>query len=105
MRELGEVAHTVPLVYQPTELPGRTMKRLEGALLPVHPYTHTLPPCTHSQWVVGPGSPPRGRAVGAGGALDPGRPTPRQEAPTPGRPRAAPTARKASSQERALWGW
>ena len=23
----------------------------------------------------------------------------------PGRPRAAPTARKASSQERALWGW
>ena len=130
---------------------------------------------THSQWVVGPGSPPRKRAVGDGTAPDPGRPTPRQEAPhprapscrphsaqsqlegaravglvtgphargpphpqpvgsgpqqpaqragsrgwesarhrtphtqaggaPPGRPRAAPTARKASSKERALWGW
>ena len=124
----------------------------------------------HSQWVVGPGSPPRGRAVGGGRAPDPGRPTPRQQAPPPGtlmpppqhararavglvtapharspphphpvgsgprqpaqragsrgwesarartphtqaggappgRPQAAPTARKASSQERALWGW
>ena len=63
------------------------------------------PPRTYSQWVVGPGSPPRGRAVGGGRAPDPGRPTPRQEAPPPGRPRAAPTARKASSKERALWGW
>ena len=131
---------------------------------------HARTPRTHSQWVVGPGSPPRGRAVGDGRAPDPGRPTPRQEAPPPGtlkpppqhararavglvtgphartpphpqpvgsgprqpaqragsrgwesarprtphtqaggappgRPRAAPTARKASSQERALWGW
>ena len=42
------------------------------------------PPRTHSQWVVGPGSPPRGRAVGGARAPDPGRPTPRQEAPPPG---------------------
>ena len=63
------------------------------------------PPRTHSQCVVCPGSPPRGRAVGDGRAPDPGHPTPRQEAPPPGRPRAAPTARKASPQERALWGW
>ena len=41
-------------------------------------------PRTHSQWVVGPGSPRRGRAVGGGRAPDPGRPTPRQEAPPPG---------------------
>ena len=38
-------------------------------------------------------------------SADPGRPTPRQEAPPPGHPRAAPKARKAGSQERALWGW
>ena len=132
------------------------------------------PPRTRSQWVVGPGSPPSGWAVGGGRAPDPGRPTPRQEAPPrapscqppsaqsqlararavgfltgpharnpphpppvgsgprqpaqragsrgwesapprtphtqaegppPGRPRAAPPARKASSQEPALWGW
>ena len=41
-------------------------------------------PRTHSQWVVGPGSPPRGRAVGGGRAPDPGCSTPRQEAPPPG---------------------
>ena len=135
---------------------------------------HARSPRTRSQWVVGPGSPPRGRAVGAGRAPDPRRPKPRQEMPprapscrphsaqsqlararavglvtgphartpphpqpvgsgprqpaqragsrgwesarprTPhtqargaprGHPHAAPTARKASSQERALWGW
>ena len=43
--------------------------------------------------VVGPGSPPRGRAVGGGRAPDPGRPTPRQEAP----PRA-PSCRPHSAQ-------
>ena len=57
------------------------------------------PPRTHSQWVVGPGSPLRGRAVGGGRAHDPRRPTPRQEAP----PRA-PSCRPHSTQESALWG-
>ena len=33
---------------------------------------------------------------------DPGQPSQTHEAPSSGRPRAAPTARKASSQERAL---
>ena len=42
------------------------------------------PPNTHSQWVVVPGSPPRGGADGGGRAPDPGRPTARQEAPPPG---------------------
>ena len=35
----GKVAHTVPLVYQPDQLPGRPMTRPEGALLPLPPYT------------------------------------------------------------------
>ena len=39
MRQPGEVAHTVPLVYQPTQLPGGMMIRPEGALLPLPPYT------------------------------------------------------------------
>ena len=42
---------------------------------------HARTPRTHRQWVVGPGSPPGRRAVGGGRAPDPGRPTPRQEAP------------------------
>ena len=39
MRKPGEVAHTVPLVYQPTQLVGGTMTSPEGALLPLPPYT------------------------------------------------------------------
>ena len=60
-------------------------------------------PGTHSQWVVGPGRTPRrtgGRGVGE-------RPTPDTKtsgAPPPGQPPAAPTARKASSQERVHLG-
>ena len=53
--------------------------------------------------VVGPGSPPRGRAVGGGRAPNPGRPTARQEAPPPGTlmppPQRAKPARKS-----ARWG-
>ena len=52
-----------------------------------------------------PAARPKGRVVGGRIAPDPGCFTPRQEAPPPGRPRAAPRARKASSQERALRGW
>ena len=43
-------------------------------------------PRTHSQWVMGPGSPPRGRAAGGGGAPDPRRPSQRRTAPPPGTP-------------------
>ena len=35
-----EVARTVPLVYQPTQLPGGTMTRPKGASY--SPYPHTL---------------------------------------------------------------
>ena len=44
------------------------------------------PPRTHSKWVMGPGSTPRGRAAGGGGAPDPRRPSQRRTAPPPGTP-------------------
>ena len=66
---------------------------------------HARTPRTHSQWVVGPGRTPQGTG---GRGWERARPrtlhTQARGAP-PGRPRAGPTARKASSQERALWGW
>ena len=34
MRQPVQVANTVPLVYQPTQLPGGTMTRSEGAFTP-----------------------------------------------------------------------
>ena len=67
--------------------------------------SHTRTP-PHPQPVgSGPRQPAERAGSRAGRAPDPGRPTHRQEAPPPGCRRAAPTARKASSQERALWGW
>ena len=55
---------------------------------------------THSQWVVGPSSPPRWRAVGCGRAAHPGSSTPRQEVPPPGAlvppPQRAKPARKSA---------
>ena len=63
------------------------------------PHAHT--PGTHSQWVAGPGRTLQGRAVGRGRAPNPGHPKPRREAPPPRCPRAAPTARKATSQKQA----
>ena len=47
MLQLGEVAHTVPLVYQPTQLPGGTMTQPEGALLPLPPYSVYDGACLH----------------------------------------------------------
>ena len=67
---------------------------------------HARTPRTHSQWLVRPGRTPQGRAVGRGRMPKPGRPIPRGEPPPPsGRPRAASTTQKASSQERTLLGW
>ena len=61
---------------------------------------------TNSQWKACPGRTPEGRAVGRGRAPNPWTPhtQARCNPPPPGRPPAAPTARKARSQERALWG-
>ena len=39
LRQCVEVARTVPLGYQPTQLPGGTMTPPEGAILPFNPLT------------------------------------------------------------------
>ena len=66
---------------------------------------HARIPRTHSQWVVGPGRTPE-RTSGRGWeSARPRTPHTHARGAPPGRPHAAPTARKASSQERALWGW
>ena len=66
---------------------------------------HASTPRTRSQWVVGPGRTPE-RTSGRGWESAGPRTlhTQARGAP-PGHPHAAPTARKASSQERGLWGW
>ena len=43
----GKVIDTVLLVYRPTQLPGGTMTRPEGALLPLPPYTVYDGACSH----------------------------------------------------------
>ena len=48
---------------------------------PPHPHNHA-----HSTWLADPDCPPSGRAVGGGGAPDPGRPSQRRKAPPPGTP-------------------
>ena len=65
---------------------------------------HARTPRTHSQWVVGPGRTPE-RTSGRGWESARSRtPHTQAEGPLPGHPHAAPTARKVSSQKRALWG-
>ena len=66
---------------------------------------HARTPRTHIQWVVGPGRTPE-RTSGRGWeSARPQTPHIQARGAPPGHPHAAPTARKASSQERALWGW
>ena len=66
---------------------------------------HTRTPRTHSQWVVGPGrTPTRTNRRGWESAL-PRMPHTQARCAPQGHPHAAPTARKAGSQECALWGW
>ena len=67
------------------------------------PGLHARTPRTHSQWVVGPGrTPKRTRGRGWESAC-PRTPHTQARGAPPRRPRVAPTARKASLQERALW--
>ena len=47
MLQIGEVARTVLLVYQPTLLPGGTMTRPEGVSLPQALYTVYEGLCLH----------------------------------------------------------
>ena len=69
------------------------------SLGPPHPNTRA-----HSTWVADPNSPPKGRAVGGGGAPDLRRPSQRWKAPPRGCPSASPTASNAGPQGRTLWG-
>ena len=65
---------------------------------------HARTPRTHSQWVVGPGRTPE-RTSGRGWeSARPRTPHTKAGGAPHGHPHAAPTTRKASSQERALWG-
>ena len=64
---------------------------------------HARTPRDHRQWVVGPSRTAEKRSGRGWESAQPR--TPRQPAPPPGHPHAAPTARRASSQERARWGW
>ena len=67
--------------------------------------THARTPRTESQWVVGPGRTPQ-RTRGRGWeSAQPRTPHSKARGAPPGHPYAAPTARKASWHERALWGW
>ena len=55
---------------------------------------HANNPRAHSQWVAGSGRTPQGRAVGRERGPNTGGPTPRQQAPCPGHPPAAPQRAK-----------
>ena len=65
----------------------------------------TLAHRTHSWWVAGPSRTPKRTGSRGWESARPQTPHTQARGAPPGRPRAAPTARKASSQERALWGW
>ena len=58
---------------------------------------------THSQWVVGPGRTPEQTRGRGWESAHPRTPNTQARGAPPGHPHAAPTARKASSQERVLW--
>ena len=79
------------------------LARARAVGLVTGPQAHT--PRTHNGWVVGPGRTPQ-RTGGRGWESAPPR-TPHTQArgAPPGRPRAAPAAHEADSQERVLWGW
>ena len=65
---------------------------------------HTDIPRTHSQWVLGPGRTPQGRAVERGRAPNPGLPTPRQRTPPLGA-LVPPPQRAKPALESAISGW
>ena len=88
----------------PSRCPHSAQSQLSGArALGLLTGPNACTPRNHSQWLVGPGSTPK-RTSGRGWESA-RRQTPHTQAigAFPGRPRAALTARKASSQERALW--
>ena len=66
------------------------------------PRSHTAPTaCGY----LAPAACPKDRRSGVAKRLTPDAPHPGKGRPPPGHPGAAPTARRASVQERAHWGW
>ena len=63
---------------------------------------HVHTPLAHGKRAAGPSCLPQRWTVGAGRVPNPGHASLRHEAPAPGRPRAAPAALKASSQDLAM---
>ena len=66
---------------------------------------HARTPRTHSHWVVGPGRTPERTRDRGWESARPRTPHIQARGAPPGHTHAAPTARKASAQERVLWGW
>ena len=66
---------------------------------------HARTPRTNSQWAVGPRRTPEKTSGWGWESARPRTPHTQAGGAPPGHPHAAPTARKVSSQERALWGW
>ena len=66
---------------------------------------HARSPRTHRQWVVGPGHTPERTRDRWWESARPRTPHTQTRGAPPRHPHAAPTARKASSPERTLWGW
>ena len=65
---------------------------------------HARTPRSHSQWVVGPCRTPKRTRVRGWESACPRTPHTQPRGAPPGHPHAAPTARKARTQEWALWG-
>ena len=78
----------------------RHKRRCQG-----QPGPHTGTPRIHDQLEAGPGRTPERTRGRRWERARPRTPHTMARGAPPRRPRAAPTARKASSQERALWGW
>ena len=76
------------------------LARARAAGLVTGPQTDT--PCTHSQWVAGPGRTPQGRAVGLGRSPTPDAPHADGRRPLPGRPRDAQHAQSKLARARAV---
>ena len=66
---------------------------------------HARSPRTHRQWVVGPRRTPEMTSGRGWESARPRTPHTQAKGAPPGHSHVAPTARKATSQERALWGW
>ena len=106
-RPIPDAPH--PVMRRPPQTPScrphskqRQLARVRAVGLLTGPHART--PRTHGQLVAGPVCTPQRTDGRAWESARPWTPHTQARGASPGRPHAAPTARKASSQERALWG-